>query len=141
MKYFSILFLALFLSACGGDDNDHLTIEEYVTANNLDTKVTGSGLNYIIHDAGGDEKPTLNSIVTVDYRGFFLGGNDFDAGTDVTFPLQNLILGWQEGIRLIGKGGSITLLIPSRFAYGSQGQGSIPGDTDLGFDITLHDFD
>jgi len=141
MKYFPILFIALFLSACGGDDNDHLTIEEYVEQENLVTEETFSGLNYIIHEPGGDEKPTLDSNITIDYTGYFLGGANFDQGTDVTFLLQNLILGWQEGIRLVGKGGRITLLIPSRFAYGAQGSGSIPGDTDIGFDITLHDFD
>lgn len=141
MKYFSILFIALLFTACGGDDNDHLTIEEYVSVNNLQTEVTASGLNYIIHDRGENDTPTLSSNINIDYTGYFLGGSNFDQGTDVTFALGNLISGWQEGIRLIGKGGSITLLIPSQLAYGNQGSGPIPGNTDLGFDITLHDFE
>lgn len=141
MKYFSILFIALLFTACGGDDNGHLSIEEYVEQESLVTEVSSSGLNYIIHEPGEDEKPSLSSDITIDYTGYFLGGSNFDQGTNVTFPLENLILGWQEGIRLIGKGGRITLLIPSRFAYGPQGNSTIPPDTDLGFDITLHDFE
>lgn len=140
MKYLAILFSVLFLSACG-DNNGYLSIEEYIEQNNLITESSSSGLHYIIHDRGESETPTLKSNITIDYKGFFLGGGTFDQGEDVTFPLENLILGWQEGIRLIGRGGSITLLIPSRFAYGPNGSGSIPGDTDLGFDITLHNFD
>lgn len=144
MKYLSILFIPLFLMACGGDgDNNYLTVAEYVEANSLQTEVTSSGLNYIIHDRGENQTPTLSSNITIDYKGFFLGGDGgtFDQGNGVSFPLQNLILGWQEGLQLIGKGGSITLLIPSQFAYGSRGSGSIPSNTDIGFDITLHDFD
>lgn len=140
MKYFSILMLSLFLISCGDDPNDFLTIDEYVEANSLQTEVTSSGLHYIIHDRGENETPSLSSNINIDYRGYFLGGGNFDQGNDVSFPLQNLILGWQEGIQLIGRGGSITLLVPSRFAYGSRGSGSIPGNTDIGFDITLHDF-
>lgn len=138
MKYLLILCTALLFSACGGDD--HLTIEEYIEESNLETEVTASGLHYIIQDRGGDETPSLSSSIDIAYSGFYLGGDVFDSSDDATFPLDNLILGWQEGIQLIGKGGSITLLIPSNLAYGSRGAGDIPGNTDLGFDITLHDF-
>jgi len=140
MKYFTLILLTLFLTACGRDD-DHLSIQEYISENSLETEVTASGLHYIINAPGNTERAALTSNINIDYNGFFLGGDAFDRGTDVTFPLQGLIAGWQEGIRLIGKGGSITLLVPSGLAYGPQGRGPIPGNTDLGFDITLHDFD
>jgi len=139
MKYIPFFFIALFFTACD-DGNDYLSVEEYVKENNLDTEESTSGLNYIIHNRGEVETPALSDSITFDYTGYFLGGGNFDGGTNVTFLLNQLILGWQEGIRLIGKGGEITLLIPSRFAYGPQGSGSVPGDTDIGFDITLHDF-
>lgn len=141
MKYLSILLVILFLSACGGDENEtRLSIEEHIEANNLETQVTASGLHYIINEPGGNSRPSLSSDITIDYTGYFLGGNNFDQGNNVTFTLQNLILGWQEGIRLIGVGGSITLLVPSELAYGASGQGSIPGNTDLGFEVSLHSF-
>ena len=140
MKYFSILFVAFIFMSCGGD-SDFLTIEEYITANNIETEVTASGLHYILETDNPDaEKPALSSEITIDYTGYFLDGGIFDRGTDVTFPLDGLILGWQEGIQLMGRGDRMTLLIPSNLAYGSRGSGSIPGNTDIGFDITLHDF-
>ncbi len=139
MKYLSLLIIALFITACGGDEN-YLTIEEYIQENNLETQVTASGLHYIINEPGGSERPTLSSDINIDYDGYFLGGGSFDGNNNVTFPLQNLIEGWKEGLQLIGRGGDITLLIPSQLAYGSQGSASIPGNTDIGFDIILHDF-
>ena len=140
MKYFSILFVAFLFTSCG-DDSDFPTIEEYIATNNLDTEVTASGLHYILETDNPDaEKPTLTADITIDYDGYFLNGDTFDRNSDITFPLNGLILGWQEGIQLMGRGDRITLLIPSSLAYGSSGSGSIPGNTDIGFDITLHDF-
>ncbi len=141
---FSISVMCLFIigllySSCGGDESSYLTIGEYVTENNLVTQTTASGLNYIIKEQGTAPNPTLASAVTINYNGYFLGGGNesFDANDNIEFPLRNLIAGWQEGLQLIGSGGSITLLIPSTLAYGSRGSGSIPGNTDLGFDIDL----
>ena len=134
-----LFIIGLFYSSCGGDESSYLTIDEYVTENNLVTQTTASGLNYIIKEQGTAPNPTLASAVTINYNGYFLGGGNesFDANDNIEFPLRNLIAGWQEGLQLIGSGGSITLLIPSTLAYGSRGSGSIPGNTDLGFDIDL----
>lgn len=141
---FSISLVYLFIigmlySSCGGDESSYLTLDEYVTQNNLTTQTTASGLQYIIKQQGSAPNPTLASNVTINYNGYFLGGGEesFDANDNIEFPLRNLIVGWQEGLQLIGSGGSITLLIPSNLAYGSRGSGSIPGNTDLGFDIDL----
>lgn len=142
IKYFSFLLLALSMLSisCGGDDEEpaaQLTIEQYIEENNLTTQETASGLHYIIKEQGVAPNPVLSSDITINYNGYFLNGNSFDSGNNVTFALSRLILGWQEGIQLIGTGGSITLLIPSELAYGSSGRGGIPGNTPLGFEIDL----
>ncbi len=145
IKYFSFLLLAvsmLFLS-CSGDDEEpstQLTVEQYVEQNNLTTQVTPSGLHYIIKEQGTAPNPEPTSTITINYEGYFLTGGTFDSGNNVTFPLPNLIAGWKEGIRLIGTGGSITLLIPSQLAYGPSGRGSIPPNAALGFEIDLISF-
>lgn len=41
----------------------------------------------------------------------------------IEFPLNRVIPGWTEGMKLVGEGGSITLWIPSNLAYGPNGHG------------------
>ena len=54
-----------------------------------------------------------------------------------SFQLKNLIIGWQKGIPLIQKGGSIRLYIPPSMGYGSKSSSSIPANSTLIFDIDL----
>lgn len=133
-----LISVLLLLNSCG-DDEPLPTIADYVAANNLTTLKSVSGLEYIIEEQGTTPNPTINSIVTIDYKGYLLNGEEFDSGEAVTFNLNGLIRGWQEGLQYIGTGGKIVLLIPSELAYGSTGtrSGSIPPNTDIGFDITL----
>jgi FKBP-type peptidyl-prolyl cis-trans isomerase FkpA len=148
-NFLVIIGMTLFLfgfSSCLKDNpskqakTDHAIIEEYAKANGLDGQFTDSGLYYVIITPGTDSHPSLSSNVTVDYKGYFLDGTIFDQGNNISFPLTNVIPGWQEGIQLIGSGGKITLLIPSGLAYGSMQRGTIPANSVLGFDVTLHSF-
>lgn len=60
-----------------------------------------------------------------------------DTGEPATFPLSQLIKGWQEGIPGMKAGGVRRLLIPAAEGYGSQSQPGIPANSDLVFDIEL----
>ena len=56
------------------------------------------------------------------------------------FPLNRVIRGWTEGMKLVGKGGKITLWIPSDLAYGPQGAGRDIGPNEaLRFDVEIVD--
>ena len=109
-------------------------------------KKTESGLLYRI-DRMGDEsiKPTATDKVTVDYEGKTKDGKVFDSsyerGQTATFPLSGVIPGWTEGLQLVGKGGQITLWIPSELGYGVYGSGSgaIGPNDALEFKVELHD--
>ena len=93
----------------------------------------------IVNNTGNGDVPDINSIVTVAYKGTLTDGTIFDqSGTSgATFPLSNVIQGWQEGIPLYSEGGSGILLIPSALGYGSQAVGSIPANSVLIFEVTL----
>lgn len=89
----------------------------------------------------GDECPS-GATVEVHYAGTLMDGTKFDSsydrGESITFPLGNLIQGWQEGIPGMKVGGKRKLTIPFAKAYGERGvPGAIPPKADLIFQIEL----
>lgn len=148
----SVLFLLLIVmimaSSCEKEDEgekqaaiDKALIEEYVADNQIDGQFTISGLYYSIIEDGDGDHPLATSVIEVTYKGYLLDGTVFDEGHISAVPLSNLIIGWQEGIRKIGEGGEVKLVIPSHLAYGDQATGEIPIFSVLVFDITLHAFE
>ena len=122
-------------------EKDISAIDAYLADNNIENvQEHSSGVRYVIHEEGSGEFPGLCNQVSVNYQGQLMSdGTVFDQSQNpVTFPLRNLIYGWQIGIPLIQPGGSITLYIPSVYAYGSRGSGeSIPPNANLIFEIDL----
>lgn len=144
MKYTYLLTLALMsflFSGCGNDLN-LISIDEYITQNDLQVETTSTGLKYIIETPGNNERPTLSDEVKVKYRGYRTDDFTFDSSFEgVTFLLSNVIVGWQEGIQLFGKGGKGMLFIPSNLAYGNNPPSSaIPANADLIFDVEVLNF-
>ncbi len=146
LKILTTVVVSLLISfvSCKKDSNqdeiDKTLIEEYVIENNLDGQFTSTGLYYQVIEPGNDFHPDLSSEITVTYTGMFLDNEVFDEGSYYTSILGNLIVGWQEGVPIIGEEGRIKLVIPSSLAYGSSGGGPIGPNECLVFDITLHYF-
>jgi FKBP-type peptidyl-prolyl cis-trans isomerase len=98
---------------------------------------TASGLMYRIFEPGNDKKPTIDSTITAKYRGWLDSGKEFDSGT-ITYPLVQLVKGWQEGLPMIGEGGRMEMIIPSKIGYGDAGfPPDIPPRAWLHFDMEL----
>jgi FKBP-type peptidyl-prolyl cis-trans isomerase FkpA len=56
----------------------------------------------------------------------------------IEFPLGRVILGWTEGMKLIGPGGKIILYIPAELAYDNRGAGRLVGPNEaLEFEVEL----
>lgn len=105
---------------------------------------TPSGLLYFIEKIGdGQEKVTNNTEITVHYKGSLINGVEFDnsykRGQPIKIMLKDVILGWQEGLKYIKKGGKIKLIIPPELGYGNNNINGIPGNSTLIFDIELLD--
>ncbi|MFM7596328.1 MAG: FKBP-type peptidyl-prolyl cis-trans isomerase, partial [Flavobacteriales bacterium] len=103
-----------------------------------------SGLMFVIQTPGEAYKGELGSKMSLHYRGTFLAtGEKFDASYDRNVPMdfnyqvQRMIPGFEEGLKLIGKGGKAKLYIPYRLAYGAQGNPRIPAYSDLVFEIEM----
>ena len=147
INYVLSLTLVMLILSCSKNKDytqiDEDIIQEYIADNNLDAVATGSGLYYVIETTGNGVFPDLSSVVTVAYTGKLTDGSVFDQSSSagISFPLTNVIQGWQEGIPLFSEGGTGKLLIPSALGYGSNAIGSIPANSVLIFDIELLDVD
>ena len=102
-----------------------------------------NGMQYQVIVAGTDTtKPTLKSKVKVHYHGTLIDGTVFDSsvqrGEPISFPLNGVIKGWQDGLQLMTLGSKWKLFIPSELAYGERSAGPTigPGST-LIFEVEL----
>jgi FKBP-type peptidyl-prolyl cis-trans isomerase FklB len=103
---------------------------------------TKSGLQYKVLTEGSGKQPTAKDTVKCHYEGFLIDGTVFDSsvqrGEPATFPLQQVIAGWTEGLQLMKEGAKYRFFIPYRLGYGEGGAGaSIPPFATLIFDVEL----
>jgi len=139
-------------------------IKKFIDDNNLKVQTTASGLQYVITEPGDKQRATPTDTLMVNYTGKLLpkkgDGKDnvFDTSVEKVaresgkfnpmaqyaprpFTIGRAIPGFDEGLSLIGKGGKITLIIPSKLAYGEGGmpQGGITPFSPLAFDVEITD--
>lgn len=127
-------------------------------------KKTASGLLYKIVKAGDTNKKATKDtdVVKVLYTGKTRKDVTFDSNrwndipaqrkemiktyqpdqankdNPIEFPLNGVIPGWTEGMKLVGKGGRIHLWIPAELAYKEMGAGQDIGPNEaLFFDVEL----
>jgi FKBP-type peptidyl-prolyl cis-trans isomerase len=108
----------------------------YCNNNGITYSIHPSGILYQIITPGDTAKPNLCTSLTMTYTGKLMTGIQFDKGT-ITYPLKDLIVGWQIAVPLIGKGGKIKMVIPSSLAYGPNANGSIPANSPLYFEMNI----
>ena len=106
-------------------------------------KTTASGLQYQVKTEGSGPQPKADEIVTVEYEGRLIDGSVFDSskqhgGEPVTFPLNQVIPGWTEGLQLMKEGSEYTFFVPAKLAYGDRAMGDKIGpNSTLVFDVKL----
>ena len=153
----------LFAASCGGDDDDDTDPTAVPSAPSTSTErtattpastttgaitltnptTTPSGLKYEDIVVGTGASPREGQRVTVHYTGTFTDGRKFDSSRDrgqpFTFVIGQgaVIKGWDEGVLTMKVGGKRNLQIPSALAYGTRGQGPIPPNTELLFEVEL----
>ena len=135
------------LTGTGTVTSEQSIINSYLTKNSLTAPTTASGLNYVVTTPGTGPLPVKGQTVTANYTGWILNpdgtkGTQFDSNTSskgfqFVLGLGHVIAGWDEAFQLLPVGTSATLFIPSSLAYGTSGNGSIPGNSILIFDVKV----
>ncbi|MBE7175792.1 MAG: FKBP-type peptidyl-prolyl cis-trans isomerase [Mucilaginibacter polytrichastri] len=154
-RFLPVLLLSgiLFVSACTKNEElndqerarvDEQLIRDYVQRGNLTgvTRDNNSGVWYQLTDTTTyTDSPTVNtnSIVYVRYTGRLLDGSVFDQRTNASgFRVSSTIQGWQIALpSLLGKRGSMRLIIPSRLAFGKTVQPGIPANSVVDYSLSI----
>ena len=125
MRTFLILAMLSGAATLAMAQGKTLPAPDDVKAAPADAKKTSSGLAYKVLTPGkGKAHPTATSEVTVHYTGWTTDGKMFDSsvtrGEPSTFPLNQVIKGWTEGVQLMVEGEKTRFWIPEPLAYGGR---------------------
>lgn len=151
---FALLLVPLALVACGDGPDENGggasggcttgTGVSRATFNNEKATTTGSGLMFCDETVGTGGSPLPASSVTVHYTGYLADdGKLFESTRNsqpASFSMNGVIPGFSEALSSMKVGGRRLVLIPADLAYGRQGQGPIPPNADLIFDLELVSF-
>lgn len=117
--------------------------DDYLAKNksNPNVKTTQSGLQYTVEKEGTGKTPAETDEVKVHYTGTLIDGTKFDSSVDrgqpAEFPVNGVIKGWTEALKLMKEGSKYKLAIPSDLAYGPMARPGIPANSVLLFDVEL----
>jgi FKBP-type peptidyl-prolyl cis-trans isomerase FklB len=152
-----VLALAGALAACGARENvaDKGALEANKTAAKAflaktakepGVRTTASGLQYKIVRNGpaSGMRPQDGDLIKVHYEGKLPDGTVFDSsyerGAPAAMPLDGLIPGWIEALKLMRPGDEWIIYLPPELGYGAEGGGDkIPPNSALIFRIELID--
>jgi FKBP-type peptidyl-prolyl cis-trans isomerase FkpA len=103
---------------------------------------TGTGLIYTMLMPGTGPSPSATDTVQVHYHGTLPDGRVFDSSVDrgqpASFPLDQVIPCWTEGVQRMRVGEKAKLVCPASLAYGDRGAGGvIPPGSPLAFEVEL----
>jgi peptidylprolyl isomerase len=121
----------------------NLQLAAPVVTTSPDIVTTSTGLQFRDMVVGTGTAAAVNKKVSVHYTGWLLNGTKFDSSRDrdtefeFTLGKGEVIKGWDEGLATMRVGGRRQLIIPADLAYGAAGQGSIPPNATLVFDVEL----
>lgn len=102
---------------------------------------TASGLQYEVIKKGTGAVPSETDKVKVNYHGTLIDGTVFDSSVQrkepVVFPVNGVIKGWTEALKLMPVGSKWKIYVPQELAYGSQDRGAIKPFSMLIFEVEL----
>jgi peptidylprolyl isomerase len=130
-------------SAEGGGELDGLPTPTMETITLEDATVTDSGLQYLEVSAGEGATPQEDDIMLMHVVASLPDGTEIlntyqqEEPIMAIFGREQLLPGWEEGLSMMNVGGEAKLILPPELAFGEQGYGSIPPNSQLVMEIEL----
>lgn len=104
---------------------------------------TDSGLQYLDLKVGDGRSPESGDLVTMNFIGSLPDGTVFantqTSGKPITaqYDRGQLLPGWEEGLAKMKAGGTAQMVLPPELAFGPQGYGAIPPNTQIILEVDL----
>jgi peptidylprolyl isomerase len=104
---------------------------------------TDSGLQYLDLKVGDGRSPESGDLVTMNFIGSLPDGTVFantqTSGKPITaqYDRGQLLPGWEEGLARMKAGGTAQMVLPPELAFGPQGYGAIPPNTQIILEVDL----
>ena len=122
-----MVFAALLLAACSGDDDD--ASDTTPTATATATAATATPTSTVASGEGGDSAAD-GDTVQVHYHGTLDHGEVFDSSRggapfEFTVGVGDVIAGFDDAVRGLAVGESVTVTLPPAQAYGERDEGLI----------------
>jgi FKBP-type peptidyl-prolyl cis-trans isomerase len=109
---------------------EEVVLKDHLSKKGISAQRTGSGTYVEIQNPGTGPQADSGKYVSVMYKGQTLAGKVFDTNMDTSFKhtepmaftvgVGQMIRGFDEGVRLLKKGGKGRIYIPSTLGYGPQ---------------------
>ena len=118
-----------------------------IESQGYDVDTTELGVFYYVREIGDGIYPKIDDTLTIKYVGYLINGDRFYPPGDVTETVEvsyvlgqeDAIKGWNDGLKVIRKGSTVELIIPSPLGFGSKWNGDIPPNNTLVYVITMVD--
>ncbi len=109
--------------------------------NKPDVVTTPTGLQYTVLKEGNGKTPTMNDMVKIHIKAYYLDGKEFDNTYNrqpVTLPISQQVPGWQEALTHMKEGSKWRIYMPPNLGWGEKGAPpTIPPNATLIFEIEL----
>jgi FKBP-type peptidyl-prolyl cis-trans isomerase len=111
----------------------------------VEDSLTKVGRGVFVRDIQAGDGTAVDSgmVVSLHYVGMLANGRTFSSTDRKPFVFRlganEVIAGWEDGVLGMRVGGRRQLIIPPHLGYGVAGDGPIPPDAVLIFDVTLVD--
>ena len=140
----------ILLQSSASEKKEKKDLQEYLRNKNITVLPDSSGYYLIMRESGKGPSVDSGKIVEVEYEGRFLDGSIFDGTQGSGKPYRfisgakHVIGGWELALKKLRQGDRVTLILPSKLAYGEEGIRDpqtgdylVPPYTPLVFDIDI----